>query len=253
MRLLRASLVISLAALGAAGCADQGGTSIIVLHHVAPADGCTFEAEGDEFRSAGIVDGAGVLDDGTAVFGYLAAPVVQNVSDTADGTLEAERTVILHGARVDLTINPRADNTEALDDATIAELNANNALRFTVPFSGSVTPGGGLTTFSFEAIPVITVRRIAEAIRDFEDRVLVTITYTVFGETTVGGSVESDPFTFPVTVCVGCVFQDLGPCAGLAEGTYAGGNSCNIYQDSVAQCCENSSGFLTCPAEPEQL
>lgn len=250
MRLLRASLVISIA-LGAAACADQGGTQIVVLNNAVPDDGCVLTAaESGQFLSAGLVDGAGAVATNT-VYGYLVAPVIKNISDSADGTLEAERTVILHGARVDLVIGTRPDGSEILDDTTRAELEAAGALQFTVLFSGAVGPDGGLAVLAFDAIPALTVSAVAEALTRAGDRALIQVVYTVFGETTFGSEVEADPFTFPVTVCNGCLVQNLGSCVGLPDADYAPGNSCNLYQDSTAQCCDSSAGFRVCPAVPE--
>jgi hypothetical protein len=257
MRLLRASLVISLAAAGASGCADQGNSQIIVLNHQIPEEGCVLTStEGDTFLGSGRVDALGVLDDAAAT-GYLATPLIKNVSDSADGTLETERTVILHGARVDLVIGSRTDGTALLSADQLAELQEHNALQFTIPFSGAVTPDGGVAVVSFDAIPRETLYAIGMALSPgFPDEVtsdtaLVQIVYRIFGETTAGGSVESDPFSFPVTVCTGCLFLNIGACTEIPDGEYSDGGECNMFQDGVTQCCQRADLGFVCPAVPE--
>lgn len=248
MSQLRASLVISFAAAGlAAGCADQGGHQIIVLNNAVPDDGCILTAaEGAAFDSSGIVDAQGAIADVAGV-GFFVVPLIKNISDSADGTLEAERTVILQGARVDLVIGTHADGTALLDDATMDELTALNALKFTVPFSGAVSPDGGLAVLSFDGIPLETLARVGEAL-DGNERGLIQVVYTVFGETTAGAGVEADPFSYPVTVCNGCLVTSIGACTAIPDGEYPLGGQCNLFQDGPTQCCTNTTGQAVCPA-----
>jgi hypothetical protein len=256
MRLLRASLVISIA-LGAAACADQGGSQIIVLNHAIPAEGCVLTAaESGTFISAGDVDAVGVLADRTST-GYYVTPLVKNVSDSADGTLETERTVILHGARVEIVIGTRIDGSALLSDAQIADLEAVNALAFTIPFSGSVGPDGGIVVFGFDAVPRVTLAAIGQALSPeypevlTSDTALIQIVYRVFGETTFGAEVEADPFTFPVTVCTGCLFRNIGLCTQIDDGEFATGGACNAFQYDLTDCCEQADGSVICPPVPQ--
>jgi hypothetical protein len=250
MRLLRALFVISLAA-AASGCADQSGLQIIVLNHAVPDEGCILTPTDDgAFMAQGIVDANGAMS-GSAATGYLATPLIKNIADSADGTLESERTVILQGARVDLVIGTHSDGTPLLSDAQLGELTEHNALKFTVPFSGSVSPDGGPAVLGFDAIPREVLTAVGEALDvEADERGLIQVVYTIFGETVAGSSVETDPFSFPVNVCVGCLVVNIGDCTAIPDGDYTLGGQCNLYQDAPTQCCAASPTQSVCPAVP---
>jgi hypothetical protein len=248
MALVRTTLLFTL--LAAAGCADTGGQTLVVLNNAVPEPQCVISpAEGGAFIPTGRVDTVGVTDY-DATIGYLVTPTIKNLADSQDGNLSAQRTVILQGAKVDLTVGTHPDGTELLTAGDLDALNAINALKFTAPFSGAIDPDGGLAGVAFELVPIAVIEAIAPKLADRETA-LITASFTVFGKTVGGSGVEADPFVYPVTVCNGCLFTDLGSCVLLPDGDYPAGNPCNVFQDAPGTCCTSSAGLPVCPAVPE--
>jgi hypothetical protein len=248
---LRTSFLVALVAV--VGCADTGGQTLIVLNITAPDDECVIDpgAGGAAFIPAGRIDATGVVELGSQV-GYLATPAIENIADGQMGAQASNRTVILQGARVDLVIGTHADGTELLSAGELEALTNINALRFTAPFSGAIEPDGGRVGVAFELVPPAVVAAISGKLAVGEVA-LVTGSFSVFGRTVGGSSVESDPFDFPVTVCNGCLFTHLGNCLGLPDDEYPAGGACNLFQDAAGTCCTSSAGFEVCPARTEAI
>lgn len=248
MSVARTLVALSFAA-GLSACADSGGQTLLILNVAEPGEGCVVTpTETGTFLPAGRIDAAGVVAGGGV--GYIATPSIKNLADSSNGTLTTERTVILQGARIDVTIHPHADGTDLVPADQLAALAAQHALAYTAPFAGSVGPDGDLVGIPFEAVPAAVVAAVGANLGAGETG-LVTTAFSVFGKTTAGSGVESDPFEFPITVCNGCLYTDLGSCVGLPEGAYPGGGACNMYQDAPVACCTSGSGFQVCPAVPE--
>ncbi|HXI55103.1 MAG TPA: hypothetical protein VNO55_03540, partial [Polyangia bacterium] len=60
------------------------------------------------------------------------------------------------------------------------------------------------------------------------------------------GTVDSDPFLFPIRVCDGCLIGRVETCPFTTPPTNTG-NACNVAQDEVVDCCSTGDN-LTCPA-----
>jgi hypothetical protein len=236
----------------AVGCTDTGGQTLVVLHNIAPDVGCIIDpAAGGSFISAGEIDATGVLDYG-ATAGYIISPAIENIADSQDGALATQRTVLLQGARVDLAIPTHVDGTELLSGDEIEALTNQNALKFTAPFTGSIEPDGGRVGIAFELVPAAVVAAIGPKLAE-QETVLVNATFTVFGHTVGGSGVEADSYTYPITVCDGCLFSDLGSCVDLPAGDYPAGGACNLFQDAPSSCCLGSTGLQVCPAVSETI
>ena len=242
-----AVLVYGLSGLALVGCVDPGEDALlIVLHNQVPEEGCQVSpSEAGPFIPAGRIDAIGQLGNANPV-GYLMTPTIKNLGDSQGGMFEAERTVILQGARVTVTLENSGDIGVDL---------AGLPTQFTAPFSGAVSPDGGVAATIFEAVPAAVVARLGPALHDENPDTpnklaLLTAEFTVFGRMNDGG-IEAAPFTYPVTVCYGCLYTNLGLCANVAAGMYGTGGACNLFQDAPAQCCVSSTGALVCPAVPE--
>jgi len=246
---LRTALGISIF-VGLVGCADTGGQTLLILNNSDPGAGCVVTpTEGSHFLPSGRIDALGVTMHNSTI-GYLATPTIKNLADSQDGKLTTERTVILHGARIDVSVGNHPDGTPILDATATASLDALNALKYTAPFAGSIAPDGALAGVAFEAVPAAVIAAIGPTLAVGENA-LVTTSFSVFGKTTSGGNVESDAFDYPVTVCNGCLFTDLGSCVGLVDGDYPAGGVCGTFQDGASACCTTSTGLFVCPAAPE--
>lgn len=238
----------------AAGCTDTGGQTLVVLQNTVPGTGCVIDpGTGNAFISAGRIDAVGVTTYNSTE-GYIMSPAIENVGDSQMGALTTQRTVLLQGARVDITVPTRVDGSELLSQGEIDALTNQNALKFTAPFTGAVEPDGGRVGVAFELVPAAVVAAIGPKLAENETA-LVSATFTVFGRTVGGSGVEADEFTYPVTVCNGCLFTHLGQCLGLPDVDYPAGGACNLFQDAPGSCCTSSTtpSFEVCPAVTEDI
>jgi len=221
------------------GCVDRGDEALLLLRNQLPGQGCMISAsEDDPFVAAGTIDTASAQ----AGVGYMMTPLVANTTST-DRATDLQRTIIVQGADVDLSFP-----SGTLFDATELQQLRDDALtRFRVRFSGSVKPNGGTASFGFELVPSPLLTRIDAKLTGGNDRALVLGQVVIFGEMG-GGRIESQEFIYPVTVCRGCLVNDVGACAAIPGGFDAReGSPCNPYQDGVVDCCQ-SAGGLVCPA-----
>jgi len=239
-------------ALLAVGCTDTGGQTLVVLQNIAPEAGCLIDpGASSAFISAGRIDATGVTTYGSTE-GYIMSPAIENTADSQDGALTTQRTVLLQGARVDITVPTRVDGSELLSQGEIDALTNQNALKFTAPFTGSIEPDGGRAGIAFELVPAAVIAAIGPKLAESETA-LITAKFTVFGRTVGGSGVESDEFSYPVTVCDGCLFTHLGQCLGLPDVDYPAGGGCNLFQDAPGSCCTSSASFEVCPAVTENI
>jgi hypothetical protein len=250
MALVRTSLLIWFVA-ALAGCADSGGQTLVVINNSVPGIDCLVTpTEGGAFIPTGRIDALGVTERASPV-GYLVTPTIKNLADSQDDTLTTERTVLLQGAKVDIVIGNHADGSELLSAAELMALTEVNALKFTSPFSGAIEPDGGLVGLAFELVPRQVVAAIGPKLGP-QETVLISASFAVFGHTISGSGVESDSFEYPITVCNGCLFTDLGPCDVIPDQDYPAGSECNLFQDAPATCCESTTAsVLVCPAMSE--
>jgi hypothetical protein len=251
MASLRTIVGIGLLA-AAAGCADQGGQTLIILNNAVPQSGCVISpAQGnDPILGIGQVDAVGVIEGQTGL-GYILTPTIMNIADSQNGTFTTERTVLTTGARVEVVPGAGPDGMPILTEAELMGLGEFNT-RFTSLFTVDIAPDGGLVGAAFDVLPPATLAAIGNKLSGFTQLAQVRVDVTVFGETISGTDVESDPFRFPITVCNGCQQVDLGSCVGLTAVVRSGG-ACNAFQDAPMDCCTSSGGVFTCPAVPEEM
>jgi hypothetical protein len=164
---------------------------------------------------------------------YILAPLIQS-RITATAGEELQRTILIQGADVTLTVASPAGITLNASDAAFQSL-----------FSGSLAPNMGTTNEIMNLIPATAIATIAASAGTTPFHAQVVANIKVFG-TLAGDRVESLPFQYPVTVCNDCIINELGPCP--IAGTVRVGNPCNIFQDSPVDCCRETNGTLTCPA-----
>jgi hypothetical protein len=221
------------AALGA--CADNGDEVLLILNNAVPGEECVLS--GDEegvFRSAGLLDTAGGV-------GYQLTPLVKNTA-TSETATEAQRTVFITGARVDL----RFPDAALFDDEELQNLADSGLTRFEVPQAGAISPNGSTAPFAFDIMQPPLVAALSDELDGMDDRILVLADVRMRG-TMGGGTIESQTFTFPITVCEGCNIFNLGPCAMVGDIEPRVSNPCNPFQDGPTDCCTVAEG-LVCPA-----
>lgn len=223
-------------AIGAAACADNGDEVLLILNNVVPGEECVLSGEETGlFISAGQIDTVGGA-------GYLLTPLVKNTATSETGT-EAQRTVFIRGARIDL----RFPDPDLFSAEELQQLADSGLTRFEVPLGASISPNGSTAPFAFEVIQPPLIVALGDELASSSDRILVLADVRMRG-TMGGGTIESQTFTFPITVCEGCNVLDVGPCAMLPSTfTPVVGNPCNPFQDGQTQCCSVTGG-LVCPA-----
>ena len=216
----RLALILALTSACAANGGDEG---FAIVKNLVPQAGCALQT-GGAFLSRGIID---VESPNPYVF----TPEIVSRISGAEGT-EAQRTIVLRGAKIEV-IDPNGQITIP-----------NN--KFTSLFSATLPPLG-TTTASFD---IITPQILDSLSITGNERIQLLAKITPFGA--LGGSgdeVDGVTFQYPVTVCRGCVANNLGMCPLPSNTVVPPGsaNTCNPYQDGMTYCCMGPTG-LVCPA-----
>jgi hypothetical protein len=222
-------------------CADSGNPIFIFQNQIMTAGCVVPSAESSAFNPAGELDVTNPLPGGTeANPGYIFAGLIENQTKASmtDGTLH---TMYVQGADVEL----QAASTTA-SQSLITALAAANATKRTQRFSGAIK-AGGLAGIPFPIIGSDQVDTIGANLGANQD-VQVIAHITVFG-TMDGGDVVTPPYDFPITVCKGCLWKDLGSCTALTAASMKTGGPCNEIADGNLECCDGTTG-LVCPATP---
>ena len=225
------TLLVPTVALAACVASDNSDSPMVVLQNTAiPAGQLTCS-----FATVGL--GTAFLPFGTistlSTNPYLLAPLIQSRITATTGQ-ELQKTILLEGADVTLTVASPAGITLSGADAAFQSL-----------FSGSLSPNNCVTNEVMQLIPPSAIATIAAAAGNTPFHAQVVANIKVFG-TLAGDRVESLPFQYPVTVCNDCIINNIGACP--VTGTIRLGDPCNVFQDSPVDCCMEASGTLTCPA-----
>ena len=206
--------------LTSACAADNGDEGFLIVHNLSPDENCALSS------SAGFL-GRGVIDK-QSPNAYILTPEIVSRIAPLEGGDEFQRTVALHGANVEVT--------NAQTGTSVG--------KFKTLFSASLSPMG-TTTAVFD---IVTPEMVAASGATGTTRVQLLAKVTLFGSLGGGDEIDGVPFQYPVTVCDGCVVQNLGACP-LPFGTEvpaSSPNGCNKFQDGVVQCCMSANGPI-CP------
>jgi hypothetical protein len=205
------------------GCANQGDEGFYVVNNTAPpmgATGCTFTSDpAQPFLPFGTISNQ-------SPNGYFFVPLLQSRVTALMGQ-ESQRAIHVEGANVVLsTASPTGSLTQTA--------------AYTVLTSGTLNPGSTLNV-AFELIPAANIQAIST-------KTQLSASVTMFG--TLGGSkIESEPFTYPVTVCTDCIIRSVGACSPATATPMNLGDPCNPFQDGIVDCCTSGTS-LVCPASP---
>jgi hypothetical protein len=232
-------IIATLAVATLGGCTADGGEdgAIFVLKNVAASTGCVTTAAANEL---GISHGS--LDT-LLPSGYIFIAQAKSRLTAITGT-EDQRTILISGARVDVTF----PGSTLFDATELADLKTGGLTHFRQLFTAPLAPNGGITDVGFELIPQSLVERmIAKAAAPF--RVETLATFTIEGRQ-AGNDVESQEFAYPVTIGTGISVVDHGACP--IEGTVRQGSPCNPTQDGIVDCCTDPVAGLLCPGTEAQ-
>lgn len=195
-------------------CVDDN-PGLVVAGNVKPDSACLFAATGGTLVSYGIYDVA-------LVHPYFAAPLFRSglVSRTAtEGPPRAEpNDVLIEGAVVELT---------AVDGTSLGVASYSVAMTAFVPAAVDGEPGkaSGLV----EAIPASVGVELAAMTAGAPTTIVAHMTF--FGHTTGGTAIDSNPWSWTIQVCTGCL---QAPCADLlVDQCFAGQDG---YQYQSAAC-----------------
>ena len=225
--------LIGLAALGGSACTD-GGSPLVIRQNNAPGEESCIAAP--SLTTISLTRGR-IDTRGGAPF-YL-TPLVQNYASSDGGIYTAQRTILLEGARVEMSFV----DGDLFTGAEQSALAADGLTRFESHFSAPVDPDEGLATLGFELIQSGLLEAIDGKLAAGEST-LITTTTTIYG-TMGGGDVESQAFPYTVEVCKGCLSVSAGACPLPADTEISPGDSCG---GGLVTCCDDG-GTLVCPAE----
>lgn len=215
-----------LVAAGATGCADNE-SEIYIRNIVAPDESCVYTAESD-----GLSLLAGILD-GAVRYEYTGVVLVGNQT-VARGDSDSLRT---------------ETSAVSIYEYDVRVLNAEGAVfegaAFTAPTAGFVGaksgPEDGLGVASVVLIDGATGQALGQAAAVAPVQVVAEI--VVRGRTLGGNELESRPFTFPISVCSGClvafppgVATDEFSCGSVPTDDFEGAR-CTPGQDGDLLLC----------------
>lgn len=182
--------VLAAAAAASTGCVDDN-PGLVVAGNVRPDSMCLFAPTGGALVAYGVYDTAVVRP-------YVVAPLFRSglVSRTAIvASPRAEpNNIAIEGAVVELT---------AVDGAAIPGVTSSYTVAMSAFVPTAVDGQAGVATGLIEAIPASVGLELAASIAGVPTTVVVNMTF--FGHTTGGTAIDSNPWSWTVQVCAGCL------------------------------------------------
>jgi hypothetical protein len=213
----------------------ENSSSLVILQNQAPESGCTASnTVSSEFISQG------TLDLGAARYGidpqyYVWLVVANNLNSTIESHGIELNNVEITEAHIDLSsaigglgapLTSFANNTFV----TIAPGETRSVQINILPpnIAQALSVGDGQFVEAYAKVQLIGERG--------------------------GTEIETNSIKFPLTICYGCLVENIGPCdTATFPDTIAIGHTCNLSQDEKLHCCldSNASGSdnpYRCPA-----
>lgn len=229
--------------LVAAGCGAAEGQFFIV-HNQVPSEGCVIPVDkAAPYQGEGVLDVAVPMTNPEAA--YLLFPLLENdLPADAEGVSSPNR-IALTGFEIDLTAIGGPDAFRSFFDSAVGDPERAGLVRYQVPWSGSVDPGGGTTSATTNALPAEAARRLRDTGALAGGSIgLVNARVRAVGRTS-SATLRSDAFNYPIRVCQGCLIRRTSACPLAAP--IASGGICNAGQDATIDCC-TVGATLVCPA-----
>jgi len=242
------TLSLLLLAGAVAACGRVPGQFEILQDQV-PAAGCAIDTNRTVYRGEGYLDLSLVRAGAQSAY-FLFPLVINNLPGSTSGSADANE-IDLHSFAVDIGTTAQSylpPNVEMLFSTLNSKPGTTDyaLLHYSLPWSGTISSGGGLAATFVSGFPVELAQRVLATgdIGISSTSMIVNIQTRVFG-TTNTQNMESDPFDFPVHVCNGCLVGNVFSCP--FAGAINTGNPCNVAQDESVDCC-SVNGQLICPA-----
>ncbi|MFT3695484.1 MAG: hypothetical protein QM831_20280 [Kofleriaceae bacterium] len=236
-------LPVALMFLVGGACADHGNEGFFIVNNSAAVAGgtCTFTPDLTEpFIAAGSIS----VDSPS---GYVMAPLFDSNITATDDQVN-QRSIHLQGANV---------HAEVANGGTHQD--------YTVLFSGTIFPNGGLTNAVVEMLPASSIQAFGNVNAANNQNTEVVLTITAYG-TLGGGRIDAEPFYYPITLVApknglirGIGYNSDGSINPTASQSCVGysqvaspGNPCNAFQDGDVDCCFSPTlNEAVCPAVSE--
>ncbi|HSY37942.1 MAG TPA: hypothetical protein VLA79_00400, partial [Polyangia bacterium] len=226
--------------LGFAACGRVPGQFEILNDQVpsSAGGGCTVPV------SAAVYEGEGRLDlsivRSNADSAYLFFPLIENNLPGGKNGAQDPNQIQLSGFNIDIT------PLSGTSPATNTVLAGNGMAHFRTPWSGGLASGGGQLSAIVDAFPVALAQQLfTQGGVGNDPSATLNLSIQAIGTTTFGTEMQSDPFNFPLEVCVGCLVANVEACP-FASAPANPGNACNPAQDDFVDCC-TQDGALLCP------
>jgi hypothetical protein len=204
-------------------CAENS-SSLTILQNQAPDDGCSASNSlSDQFVSHGVLD-LGAAELGITPQYYAWLVVKNNLRSTMDSHGIELNSVEMKEARIDLNLGSAGSGLGAY--TSFAD------------YTFVMISPGETRSMQISVIPPNLGGRLSLPKGQFVDAVAKI---RLVGER--GGSeIETHSIHFPITLCNGCLIENIGSCATATfpETVYLG-HSCNKSQDKPLHCCRDTS------------
>ena len=234
------SLVLLLPLLS---CGEE--TRFFIVHNQVPQEGCVVSSQrGNAYRGDGRLDVALVSDSASTAYSIYALLQNDLPAVTTEGAPQPNRLTI-KGFHVEIELAAGAPAlARQVFDGIAADPALAGLLAYDEPTSGTLEPGGNLSS-GVGAFPAEIARRLlGSGVFDATPEVQVTIRLRALASRQTG-DISSTEFHYPLTICAGCLMAVRGTCP--VDKLENPGNACRLSQDDLVDCCRES-GRLRCPA-----
>ena len=195
----------------------------------APGEAARFPSTPTFYQGEGRLDLSIVRRDADSA--YLFFPLIENNLPTGTNGSQDRNQIQLSGFNVDIT------PLSGTSPATNTVLAGNGLAHFKTPWSGGAASGGGQINAIVDAFPVALAEQLfTQGGIGTDPSATLNLTIQAIGTTTFGTEMQSDPFDFPLEVCVGCLVANVQACPFTSAPTNPG-NACNPAQDAPVDCC----------------
>ncbi len=227
--------VLILLVTGLTTACAENSASLVIVQNQSPTDGCEASATAtDAFLSHGIMDlGASRYGIDPQYIGWLV--VANNLVSTVESHGIELNTVEIKEAQISLNLG-----SDTLDSAYT---------KF-ADYTFVAIPPGENRSVQVNLIPPNVAGRMTLAEGQYIE---ATATVQIVGERG-GTDIKSNSIKFPITICNGCLVENIGPCdSATFPDPVLEGHSCNKSQDEPLHCCYDSASAgsdnaYRCPA-----
>ncbi|MBN2724229.1 MAG: hypothetical protein JXR95_09180 [Deltaproteobacteria bacterium] len=229
-------LILAIFMMISSGCAENS-SSLVIVQNQSPETSCTASnTVADNFISHGILDlGAARYNITPQYYGWFV--IENNLTSTIESHGIELNNVEIKEAHIDLSL-AQAGGTLGSDITQFAD------------YTFVTIPPGETRSVQVNLIPPNVAQRLTISSGQFIE---VFAKVQLIGERG-GTEIVTNSINFPVTLCYGCLVENIGPCdTATFPEIIEQGHSCNMSQDLKLHCCYDSNSAdadnpYRCPA-----